>query len=220
MSFLNTIVEFEGPVVDVRPRYWAGHREAIKAIGFEGPPESEFWRLVRVGTPDGQLIRFGKDRHVQEYAKIRDERIDATDLMALDELQPGAAENLRVLKKLGACHLVTLSRNRDGINTTLDRLAVWMHFDQKRALPEDRDRRVEAMREIVGGQRCTLAVVGTVPMAYVANEAGCKVVGIKNGPTFPKRLRQVGVDVFYGDLDELTEAITTRDPDLQRIGLF
>lgn len=220
MNFLNTILEFEGPVIDVRPRCWAAHREAVAAVGFEGPPESEFWRLLRMGIPDGQLIRYGKDRHVREYAKIRDERVEATDLMALDELQPGATENLRVLKKLGACHLVTLSRNRDGINATLDRLDVWMHFDQKRALPEDRDRRVEAMKEIVGGQRSTLAVVGTVPMAYIANEAGCRVVGIRNGPAFPKRLRQVGVDVFYNDLEELTEAVTTRDPDLQRIGLF
>jgi phosphoglycolate phosphatase-like HAD superfamily hydrolase len=220
MNFINTIVEFEGPVVNVQPRYWAAHCEAIKAVGFQGPPESEFWRLVRTGAPDGQLIRFGKDRHVQEYARIRDERTDASDLMKLDELQPVASENLRLLKKLGACHLVTLSRNRDGINATLDRLDVWMHFDQKRALPEDQDRRVTAMREIVGGQRCTLAVVGSVPMAYIANEAGCKVVGIKGGTAFPKRLRQVGVDVFYSDLEELTEAITTRDPDLQRIGLF
>jgi hypothetical protein len=33
-------------------------------------------------------------------------------------------------------------------------------------------------------------------------------------------LRQVGVDVFYADLDALTDAITKRDPDLERIGIF
>jgi hypothetical protein len=45
------------------------------------------------------------------------------------------------------------------------------------------------------------------------------VVGIKNGPVYPKFLRQVGVDVFYDDLDQLTDALARHDPELQRIGI-
>lgn len=219
MSFLNTIIEFEGPVVNVRPRYWAAHREAIQAVNFQGPTEDEFWRLLRTGSPDGMMVKYGKEHHVKEYARLRNERVDATDLMALDELQPDAKENLRVLKSMGACHLVTLCRNRDGMNATLNRLDVWMYFDQKRVLPEDRDRRVAALKELMGSQR-TLAVVSTVPMAFAAEEAGCRTVGLRNGLAFPKRLQQVGVDVFYDNLDALTDAISRRDPDLQRIGIL
>jgi phosphoglycolate phosphatase-like HAD superfamily hydrolase len=219
MSFLNTIVEFEGVVVNVRPRYWAAHREAMSALKFSGATETEWWRLTRLNSADAALAPHARFGQLTEYTRIKNERRDASDLMALDEPQPGAAENLRVLKQLGACHLVTLCGNRDGINATLDRLAVWMHFDQKRVLPEDRDRRVVAIKEIMGGQR-TLAVVGTVPVAYAAGEAGCLTVGLRNGPAFPKLLQQVGVDVFYDDLDQLTDAITRRDEALQRIGLF
>jgi hypothetical protein len=140
--------------------------------------------------------------------------------MALDELQPGAGVNLKVLKQLGNAHLVTLCQNREGINATLDRLEVWMHFDRKAALPENRDRRVEEIGKLCGEHRVTLAIVGTVPMAYAAGEAGCRMVGLKSGPAVPKVLRQVGVDVFYADLDALTDAITKRDPDLERIGIF
>ena len=101
MAFLNTIIEFEGPVVEVRARWWAAHQEAIAATGFQGPSAEEFWRLVRTGATDAAIIRFGKHRHAEDYARIRDERRDSLDLMALDELQPDAAVNLRVLQQLG-----------------------------------------------------------------------------------------------------------------------
>lgn len=207
-------------MVDVRPRYWAAHQQAIKPVGFQGPPPDEFWRLVRTASPDSMFVRHGKPAQVAEYTRLRNLHIDSTELMVLDEPQQGLPENLRVLKELGTCHLVTLCRNRDGINATLNRLDIWMYFDQKRVLPDDRDRRVAALRELAGSLRSTLVLAGTVPLAYAAGEAGCRVVGLRNGPAVPKLLRQVGVDVFYDNLDQLTDAMTRRDPELQRIGLF
>lgn len=218
MAFLNTIIEWEGPVIDVRPRYWAAHRAAIQAVGFQGPTADEFWRLYRTGTSNGMMVPGGKPHHVAEYMRIRNEQIDSTEQMAADELQPKTIENLKILKGMGACHLVSLCQNREGINATLNRLDVWLYFEQKRALPLDRDRRVETIREMTSNQR-TLAVAGSVPFAFAAGEAGCRVVGIKSGPSFPRFLRQVGVDVFYEDLDQLTDAIAGRDPELQRIGI-
>jgi phosphoglycolate phosphatase-like HAD superfamily hydrolase len=218
MSFLNTIIEWEGPIIDVRPRYWAAHRAAVQAVGFQGPPENEFWRLHRTGAPDGMMAPYGKPHHVAEYARLRNEKINSTELMALDQLQPRVIENLKVLKSMGTCHMASLCQNRDGVNATLNRLDVWLYFEQKRALPQDSDRRVAAIRELMGGGR-TLAVAGTVPFAFAANEAGCRVVGISRGPAFPKFLRQVGVDVFYDDLDQLTDALARRAPELQRIGI-
>jgi len=220
MAFLNTIIEFEGPVVDVEPRYWAAHQAAIQAIGFQGPPQAEFWRLWRTAATDGQFVRFGRPQKIAEYTRVRAEKIESTELMALDQAGLKVAENLRLLKQMGSSHLVSLSRNRDGLNATLDRLDLWMHFDSKQCLPEDRDRRVEALRKLAGGHRVTLAVVGSVPMAYAAGEAGCRTVGLKNGPAVPKLLRQVGVDVLFESLDELTDALSSHHPDLQRIGVF
>lgn len=220
MSYLNTIVEYEGVVIDVLPRYWAAHREGMKAVKFEGPTQAEFWRLWRIGSPDSTFLPIGKPHHVAEYTRIRNERINATDLMALDVAQPGASENLRVLKQLGACHLATLCDNRAGINATLDRLDLWIHFDKKMVLPKDSDRRVTTLREMMGEHACTLVVAGSVPFAYAANEAGARVVGMKTGLAYPKNLRQVGVDVFFDSLDALTDALTRRDPDLLRIGLI
>lgn len=220
MGFLVTIIEWEGVLVDVRRRYWAAHREAIESVGFQGPTEEEFWRLWRAGEPDSKMVPHGKSHQVAEYVRRRQERIDASDLMEDDEAQKGAAANLRVLKNLGVCHLATLCRNRAGINTALDRLDLWMYFDRKEVLPDDRGRRVALLRELVGGQRSALAVAGTVAFAYAASEAGCRVVGMNHALAYPKRLRQVGVDVFYESLDALTDALTRRDPELQRIGLY
>lgn len=220
LNYLTTLVELEGVVLDVKARYWRAHREAIEGVGLAGPDEEEFWRLLRSGASDGHMVRQGRDRHVIEYRKQRDKRIDATDLMALDEAQPGAAVNLKLLKGYGTAHLVTLCRNREGINATLDRLDLWMYFDRKEVLPESRDRRAALLRELAGEGRPTLAVAGTVPFALAANDAGCRVVGMKTGLAFPKFMRQVGVDVFYDSLDALTEAIAGRDPALQKIGLL
>lgn len=218
--FLNTLIEYDGIVIDNRKRAWAAHKAAIEEVGFAGPKPDEFWRLYRLNAPDSQRVPLGKTPVVLQYARLRDERAVASDLIALDEPQPHLETSLKLLKQLGACHLVTLCRNRDAINATLDRLNVWMYFDKKQVLPEDLDRRVAAIREIAGEHRSTLMIAGTTSMARAADEAGCRVVGLKNGPTFPKLLRQVGVDVFYDDLDQLTDAITQRDEELQRIGLF
>jgi len=219
MSFLNTILEYEGVVIDVLPRYWAAHLEALQATGLAGPTQDQFLRLLRTGAADSAFVQLGKPRHITEYTRIRNERIDSTDMMALDVAQDGAHNNLRVLKQLGACHLATLCGNRPGINATLDRLDLWICFDKKVALPRDPDRRVQALSEMMGEHHGSLAVAGSVPFAYAAGQAGARVVGMKTGTASPKNLRQVGVDVFFDSLDELTDALTHRDEQLQRIGL-
>ena len=219
MAFLNTIIELEGPIVDVRPRWWAAHRRAIEAVGFDGPDETEFWRLARLGAPAGQFVPLGKPHHVDEYVRLRDAAINSTELMALDAGCEGLGADLRVLKDMGACHLATLCDNRAGINATLDRLDIWMHFERKIVLSGERARRVAGLKEMMGQCHSTLVVAGTVAFAYAAGEAGGRVAGIKGGPAFPKLLRQVGVDVFFDSLDELTDALARRDPALQRIGL-
>ncbi|GMV96496.1 MAG: hypothetical protein AMXMBFR83_08620 [Phycisphaerae bacterium] len=219
MSFLNTIVEWEGPVIDVRPRHEAAHRAALSAVNHRGPVGDEFWRLVRIGAPDGLRVPHARAAALADYARVRDERLDSTELMALDELQPRAVESLKVLKNLGACHLVSLCRNREGINATLNRLDVWMYFEQKRPLPAESDARVEAIKGLMAASARNLAVAGSVPFAFAAGEAGCRVVGVRSGTAFPRQFRQVGVDVFYESLDELTDALARHDPELQRIGL-
>ncbi|HOA72971.1 MAG TPA: hypothetical protein PL151_05825 [Phycisphaerae bacterium] len=219
MGFLTTIVEYEGALVNVRPRYWAAHKEAVTAVGFRGPTEDEFWRLLRTGASDGQMVPYAKTPKVLEYAALRNQRLHSSDLMELDESWPGASANLQVLKNMGTCHIASLCPNRDGLNAALNRLDLWMYFDKKQVLPADSDRRVEVLREMTGGTR-TLAVAGTIPFAYAANEAGCRVVGMKTGLAFPKQFRQVGVDVCFDSLDELTDALARHDPELQRIGVL
>jgi len=219
MANLNIIMEYEGPIVDIRSRYFSAHKSAVTAIGYQGPPQEEYWRLVRTASPDSMMARHAKPQKVTEYIRWRDEKINSTELMGLDEMQSGVQENLKLFKQWGSCHLVTLCSNRDGVNATLDRFDIWMHFDRKHALPADRDRRIEAIRQMTGENGSTLAIVGTVAVAYAANEAGCRCVGFNNGPAVPRLLRQVGVDLFYRSFDELTQAIIHHDPDLQRIGV-
>lgn len=219
VGFLTTIVEYEGALANVRPRYWAAHQEAIAATGFRGPTEDEFWRLLRTGASEGQLVPYAKTPVVLEYTKHRNSRLNDADLIALDEAWPDAAMNLKILKDMGTCHLVSLCPNRDALNAALNRMDVWMYFDKKQMLPADSDRRVQALQDIAAGTR-TMALAGTIPFAYAANEAGCRVVGMKTGLAFPKQLRQVGVDVFFDSLDELTDALARHDPELERIGVI
>src|SRR5262245_2789401 len=131
MSYLNTILEWEGSIINVRPRYWAAHQAAVKSAGFQGPPADEFWRLYRTGASDGLMVPYGKPHHIAEYTRVRNEKINSTELMALDELQPAVVENLKVLKSMGGCHMASLCQNRDGVNATLNRLDVWLYFEQK-----------------------------------------------------------------------------------------
>ncbi len=112
MPFLNTIIEYDGIIVNNRKRAWAAHKAAIDQVGFAGPGPDDFWRLYRLNAPDSQRVPLGKTPVVLQYARLRDERSEATDLIALDEPQPHLETSLKLLKQLGACHLVTLCRNR------------------------------------------------------------------------------------------------------------
>lgn len=219
MSFLTTIIEYDGVLVNLQPRYWAAHSQAVAAAGFQGPTQDEFWRLLRTGASDGQLVPYAKSAKVLEYAALRNRLLHGAELMELDEGWPDTAINLKVLKNMGTCHIASLCPNRDALNAALNRLDVWMYFDKKQVLPADSDRRIEALQQMSGGMR-TLAVAGTIPFAYAANEAGCRVVGMKTGLAFPKQFRQVGVDVCFDSLDGLTDALARRDPELQRIGVI
>jgi phosphoglycolate phosphatase-like HAD superfamily hydrolase len=219
VGFLTTIVEYEGALVNVRPRYWAAHQAAISALGWRGPTEDEFWRLVRSGASDGLMVPYAKSTQILEYVRLRGEHMNSTDLIALDEAWPDAATNLKILKNMGTCHLASLCPNRDALNASLDRADLWMYFDKKQSLPIDRERRVQTLADMASGTR-TMVVAGSVPFAYAANEAGCRVVGMKTGTAFPKQMRQVGVDVFFDSLDELTDALGRHDPELERIGVI
>ncbi len=219
MGFLSTIVEYEGVLVDVRPRYWAAHQQGLAAVGLNGPDPEEFWRLIRTGASDGLLAPMARTTQMLEYAKARDQARNDTDLFALDEAHENLEPSLRVLKAMGTCHLASLSPNRDALNAVLNRLNLWMYFDRKAVLPVDRERRVKAITEMAGSGR-SLAVAGSVPFAYAASEAGCRVVGLTTGVAFPKQMRQVGVDLFYESLDALTDALSRHDPELQRIGVI
>ena len=68
MAFLNTIIEFEGPIVNVEPRYWAAHQAAVAAVGFQGPLREEFWRLWRTGGDGRAVCPF---RTVAEGGRLR-----------------------------------------------------------------------------------------------------------------------------------------------------
>lgn len=220
MGFLNVIVELEGPVLDIRPRYWAAHRAAADAGRFTGPAPDEFWRLVKTGAQPGQFIPAARPAQVAEYQRLQEAGFHSNELINLDEPQPKAVVSLKVLKQMGACHLISSGRNREGINAVLNRHELWLYFDKKVLLPADSDRRVTAIRELVGENRQTLAIVSSVPVAFAASEAGCLMIGVTSGPAYPKQLRQVGVDVCFDSLDALTDALGTHHPDLQRLGLI
>lgn len=219
-SFLNIVVEWEGAVVEVRPRYWAAHRAAAEAIGERGPNEEEFWRLVKIGAEPGAFVPHAKPDRAREYARLRDELRDSSELMEKDELLEGALPGLPVLKNMGACHLVTLSGNIDGINAALNRLDVWMHFDRKRALPQDRDRRAQLLGEVAGGMGRALVVAGTVSLALTAARAGLPTVALKSGLAFPRQFRQTGIELFFENLDELSDALIENRGIFSPIGLF
>ena len=215
MSSFNMIFQWEGVVVDVRPRYWQAHQQAVAAVALTGPPENEYWRLFRSGASDRQLVPHAKPLRLEEYNQRRQELLASASLLALDKPQPGAAQSLGQLKRMGSCRLATLEGDRRELETAVGRLQLGDCFDRTEVLPEDRNQREALLRKLAEGSRTTLAVAGTIPFAYAADQAGCCVVGFKSGLTYPKFMHQVGVDLIFGSWEELTDALGQHDPQLR-----
>jgi phosphoglycolate phosphatase-like HAD superfamily hydrolase len=215
---MELIVELDGPIVDVRPRYYEAHRRVQGELGLASRNADEFWRLVRKGAPPVEVVRPHRFGQVDEYVRLFAARVTMEDLLALDRPQPDASAAMVGLSDIAICKLVVLRGDRNAAQRLLDQYELWRFFRTLRLLSQDRARRIAQLSELTERGAQAIVAAGTDALARSAREAGFLVVGVGNGCCTPMRLRQAGADALVKDLSELLEIIRRPTDEILRAG--
>lgn len=127
MAGKRVIVDLDGTLLDTRRRHHAVYAEAVRTLGGEPLPLSDLWRAKRRGVSWARLL--GEDR-AKRFLDLWLDRIEAPDMLALDQLQPGAARGLRRLRASGLRPvLLTARRDPAALNRQLEDLGVAAAFE-------------------------------------------------------------------------------------------
>lgn len=153
------IVDLDGPILDGRWRHYECYRQLLVEDGHRPLPVEAYWRMKRRGTcVKDQLAATGAEALYDRFKAAWLARIEAPEMLALDELQPGAAETLRRWRALDGVRLVlaTLRQREDGVRGQLARFDLADLWDAIVVCPFDpagagKSRRVaDALGRVVG----------------------------------------------------------------------
>ncbi len=217
---MKILIEMDGPLVNVEPRYYAVHRQVMESLGLPKLDRAMFWRLVRRVAPTSELVLGGREKHFQAYKQAMIERLEADEVLELDEAQPEADGAMRALRSLGEPVLVTMRLNRPGGQAVLNRLGLSEFFLRLCGLSQSQQRRTDQLTELAGENRRVVVVAASEPVILAAREADLPVVGISNGPRTPQQLRRAGTDVVFTDLDAFAVALAGGSDEIRRAGVL
>lgn len=215
---MQFLIELDGPILDVAPRYYRAHQHVQGNLGLPRRETREFWRLIRKGAEIPEIVRPTRPGQLDDYVRQFEQALVNREFLELDVPQPGVREHLARLADLGVCSLIAVRADRQAAQELLDRHELWRSFRSQHLLSQDRSVRLSQMAELIERENQTMAVVSCETMARAARSAGAMVAGISSGPCTPRRLRQAGVDLVVSDLGGLLDAVRSPTAELLRAG--
>jgi predicted dehydrogenase/phosphoglycolate phosphatase-like HAD superfamily hydrolase len=205
------LVDLDGPILDVREKYFAVYEAFLRARG--GPPplsKERFWSLKRLGASGTRILAengAGGRQEAAELDRVMREEIETEPYLALDTLQPGVPGALARLKAAGfRLVLVSLRKRRDGVLWQLDRFGLSALFEDVLVgegnlglVGEKRD----LVRNSLGGQLgpADMLVGDTELDVAVARALGVRAIAVSSGLREEPLLRAANPDVIADSLE-------------------
>ncbi|MGB3492133.1 MAG: HAD hydrolase-like protein [Elainellaceae cyanobacterium] len=104
---LRIITDFDGPIMDVSPRYYHVYLHCLEEMQRPGQPlqvlpQDEFWALKRARVPERQIgMRSGLDEdQAKAFAKMRGRIVHSLPFLIHDQVIPGAIATLEQMQAL------------------------------------------------------------------------------------------------------------------------
>jgi phosphoglycolate phosphatase-like HAD superfamily hydrolase len=176
------IVDLDGPILDVAPRYFAAHQRALALAATAGVHTTlpAFWAARRRRLPPAQMV--GDVMRANAYAEAFRKVLEDDALLGLDQLHPQALESLTRLTRTRETLVLTLRSNVAGARAQVARLGLDalcpIHFvihtlagKGARARQLASGRKVSA---VVGDTEADAAVARVVGAPFVAVAAGIR----------------------------------------------
>jgi phosphoglycolate phosphatase len=179
------LLDLDGPILDVRARYYAAHQHASEGLADVGMIDPEpFWRAKRERMPITELLGVPAGHaSVARYQARWREVIETDPLLSLDTLQPGAVDALQRLRPLPQRVLVTVRTAAAGARATLERLQLTSFFTHIEIVPHAVGSKAPAFRTwgTVQAPRATLVIGDTEIDIEAAHAVGFPAIAVSCG---------------------------------------
>ena len=217
---MKFIIEFDGPLVELRRVYHEVHREIAAGVGWSARDEATFWRLTRTKGRDANLLPGARPIKLEEYHRRFDGRLEDDAIIGQYAPHANIKGVLNDLMKYGTCHLITLGANVAARIRVLDSAGLTRRFTGGTALNPDPRRRPAELRALAENDPRTVVAASSAPAIRAAGQVDLFAVGIGSGASTPARLHQAGADIVYPDLAGLHASLACGAGDLIRAGLL
>jgi len=217
---LRFIIEFDGPVFDPAPVYYAAHQAAAGDVGWSRLDQATFWRLLRTKGRQADFLPAAKPIKIAEYDKRFDHHLESDALVSVYQPHQDIRDSLNHLMRMGTCRLITLGSNVAGRVKSLEKHGLANLFTGFDRLDADPRRRPADLRRLCEGDSRSLVVASSDSVLRSAGEAGLLCVGVATGTSSVARLHQAGAGVVYKAFHELADSIRDGAADLIKAGLL
>lgn len=121
--------DLDGPLLDVRARYWRLHRDLMSATGLPALPPRRYWARKRARVSEKAILtELRAQAGLAQYSRRRQELIESPQYLAYDRAWPWARPVLRRLSRRHALVLVTARTRRDQLVAQLEALRLENFF--------------------------------------------------------------------------------------------
>jgi phosphoglycolate phosphatase-like HAD superfamily hydrolase len=204
---MRFLIDFDGPVFDVAPAYFAAHQAAAAAVGWSRLDQATFWRLTRTQGRDANVLPGAKPVKMTEYQVRFDAWIESDEAIASRQPRPEIDKALAALAACGLCSLVTLGSNLDARRSAIERHRLRRFFPRSERLDADPRRRPADLRKLGEGDPHTVVVAASDSLLRAAGEADLLTVGLACGACSVDRLHRAGADVVHKTLREFADSL-------------
>jgi len=136
---LRIITDFDGPIIDVSPRYYHVYLHCLEETRYAGQllyilPKPEFWALKRARVPERQIAKRSglDDDQAKAFAKMRGRIVHSQSFLSHDQLVPGAIATLERIQA-SAIDLAVMTMRH-----TCELEAAFQQYDLARFFAPDR----------------------------------------------------------------------------------
>lgn len=134
---MTLFLDLDGPILDVRDRYYAVHQELVGREHAHALDRETFWELKRAKQPVSTVLdRCGLGRDaIEAYSAGWKARIEAEELLPMDRVFPGVADLLARWSRRNRLIVVTLRQHGEWVPKQLQAVGIFGAF--KRVLTAD-----------------------------------------------------------------------------------
>ncbi len=209
MHVVNVYVDWDGPIVDVRERYYQAHRDVAVRYGLPEMEPEHYWAQKRLRLGPGEILGHGvTDEVAQQYEAERRELIEAEQFLQYNTLQPGVTVALAALAARFDVVVVSLRNYPDRLQAEVDRLGVRRYVKAVLARSDNSgtfDVKVNLVRAYSGSG---VAFIGDTELDMRAGQVlGLHTIAVTNGIRTEALLSAAGADDVVDNIQAATTLV-------------